>query len=132
DLGRAVRGVTSEIPHPDRLMIELRPATPATMPSLLATHSQQRLETKSEAPGVQKMQPQLVESPRAVTGATQRGIATARRQEGQLAAQDSITLMQFLAAKLSLVPDPHRVQGDRKSSRMQSSHMWFTYALCLW
>src|SRR6267143_2905065 len=80
DLGRPVQVVASQIPNPDRFMIELRPATPATMPSLLATHSQQRLEPKSEAPGVQKLQPQLVESPRAVTGATQRGIAAIPRQ----------------------------------------------------
>ena len=117
DLGRPVQVVVSQIPNPDRFMIELRPATPATMPSLLATHSQQRLEPKSEAPGVQKLQPQLVESPRAVTGATQRGIATPRRQEGQLAAQDSITSMEFLAAKLRLAPDSPRVQGIKPASQ---------------
>jgi len=69
-------------------MIELRPATPATLPSLLATHSQQRLEAKSEAPDVRKLQPpQPFEMPRAVKEATQRSIAAAPRQERQLAPQ---------------------------------------------
>src|SRR5439155_1003250 len=35
DLRRSVQIVASQIPNPDRFMIELRPATPATLPSLL-------------------------------------------------------------------------------------------------
>ena len=110
DLRSPVQVVASQIPNPDRFVIELRPATPVTLPSLLATHSQQRLETKSEVPGVKTLHQQLVDSPRAVTGALQRGIATAPRQQKEPAAQDSHASVGSQTAKLKLAPDPARAQ----------------------
>src|SRR5882762_7311520 len=123
DLRRPVQVVASQIPNPDRFMIELRPATPATPATQLATHSQQRLATKSEVPDVQKLQPQLVESPRTVREATQRGIAAAPRKPIEPAGQESHASVRSQTAKLKLAPDlPHVQVIDRKSTRLNSSH----------
>jgi len=117
DLRRPVQVVASQIPNPDRFMIELRPATPATPATQLATHSQQRLATKSEVPDVQKLQPQLVESPRTVREATQRGIAAAPRKPIEPAGQESHASVRSQTAKLKLAPDPLQAQVIKPASQ---------------
>jgi N-acetylmuramoyl-L-alanine amidase len=115
DLRKPVQVVASQIPNPDRFMIELRPAISATLPSLLATHSGQKLGPKIEAAGVQKLHQRLVENPRPVM-ATQRGIAavqTGTKPTGQ----DSLVSVGFHTAKLRLAADSPRVQTIKDASQ---------------
>ena len=128
DLQKPAQVVASQIDNPDRLMIEVRPDTPAPLPS------PKSLATKSAVAIPPKLQPQFSESKRPVTRVMRHEIAGALGNAISVRVQTAkLTSTPDLVpgpAQVELVPQPPALlfqpfQRTRDSSRS------LTRALCL-